>query len=442
MKLALTQKGAVAIVVALSLIALVGAVGIAIDTGRLFVTKSELQNAADACALSAARELTTTPLSLADFTRAENAGITVGQKHKRDFQHDDATLTVDQSVTFSDTLDGIYAVKGSAPSNSKYVRCTIERTGIVPWFMQLLQAGSHTVAATAVATLAPSQSNCAIPMGLCGCVAAGAPNFGLTQGQWYQTVYDQGGSTPSTMGSCPGGNPTGNFNWIDFNPSSVTAGCSGGGAAELACIIGGSGECNLPPVGPSTCPSGSNPPAGCVGATGAQSSLSNKYNTRFGIYQGGAPGGTVSPSELTANTPDYTGKSYQTSNWSAGSNAYSGTSPGEVNFQSARSTYTKNTDNFKGGSSREASSAQHQQYGADRRVAVVPIVNCPLYTPGQTVPILGYACVLLLNPIINNGDVVRIEYLGAPSVAGNPCATSGAVGSSASSGPLVPALVQ
>lgn len=441
MKQALTQKGAIAIIVALSLIALVGAVGIAVDTGRLFVTKTELQNAADACALAATRELTTASLTLTDFTRAENAGITVGQQHKRDFQHSTVDLVVDQSVTFSDTLNGIFSIKGSAPSNSKYVRCTIERTGIVPWFMQVLDTTSHTVAATAVATLAPSQSNCAIPMGLCGCVAGGSPNFGLVQGQWYQTIYDSGGQPPATMGSCTGGNPTGNFNWIDFNPGSITPGCSGGGAAELACIIAGAGECNLPPVGPSTCPSGSSQPPGCVGATGAQASLQQAYNTRFGVYQGG---GSVSTSDLTTATPDYTGRSYtpHPTSWPAGANAYNGTSGTNPNFLSARGTFVANTDSLPG--HKEATSAQLQQYGADRRIAVVPIVDCPQYTSGQTVPILGYACVLLLNAFSSQpaNSTVRIEYLGSASVAGNPCATGGAVGSSTSTGPLVPALVQ
>jgi hypothetical protein len=314
------------------------------------------------------------------------------------------------------------------------VRCTIERTGIVPWFMQLLQAGSHTVAATAVATLAPSQSNCAIPMGLCGCVAGGAPDFGLVQGTWYQTIFDPNGSTPATMGSCTGSSPTGNFNWIDFTPPS-------GGASELSTIISGPGECNLPPVGPATCPSGSSQPPGCVGATGAIASLMQAYNSRFGVYQGG---GAVSTSDLTTSTPDYTGRSYKPSptSWPAGANAYNGTSGANPNFLSARGSYTPNTDNLPG--TKAASAAQHQQYGADRRIAVVPIVDCPQYTSGQTVPILGYACVLLLNPFSSQpaNSTVRIEYLGSASAAGNPCATSGAVGSSTSSGPLVPALVQ
>ena len=47
------QRGAVAIIVGLTLAVLVGFAGLAIDGGRLYVNKTELQNAADACALAA-----------------------------------------------------------------------------------------------------------------------------------------------------------------------------------------------------------------------------------------------------------------------------------------------------------------------------------------------------------------------------------------------------
>jgi Flp pilus assembly protein TadG len=55
------QQGAVAIVVALSMVVLVGFLGLAIDGGRLYLTKTELQNGADACALAASYELTVEP---------------------------------------------------------------------------------------------------------------------------------------------------------------------------------------------------------------------------------------------------------------------------------------------------------------------------------------------------------------------------------------------
>ena len=149
-------------------------------------------------------------------------------------------------------------------------------------------------------------------------------------------------------------------------------------------------------------------------------------------------GGGVSPSDLTAASPDYTGYSYDLTTWLLGRNAYGGTSAGASNFQAARSGSLPYQDDFPGFKS--ATSNQLATYGADRRVVTVPIVDCPAYTAGQNVPILGYACVLLLNPFRKPEDDVRIEYLGAANVPGSPCATSGLGGGTA--GPLVPVLVQ
>jgi Flp pilus assembly protein TadG len=46
------QRGAVAIIVGLVLAVLMGFAGLALDVGHLYVEKTELQNAADACALA------------------------------------------------------------------------------------------------------------------------------------------------------------------------------------------------------------------------------------------------------------------------------------------------------------------------------------------------------------------------------------------------------
>ena len=55
------QRGAVAVIVALSALVLLGFAGMAIDVGRLYINRTELQSAADACALAAAGELTCDP---------------------------------------------------------------------------------------------------------------------------------------------------------------------------------------------------------------------------------------------------------------------------------------------------------------------------------------------------------------------------------------------
>ena len=69
------ERGAVAIMVALALVALIGFVGLALDLGKLYVVKSELQNSADSCALAAARELTGATI---DLSVPEAAGISAG----------------------------------------------------------------------------------------------------------------------------------------------------------------------------------------------------------------------------------------------------------------------------------------------------------------------------------------------------------------------------
>jgi hypothetical protein len=56
-KLKSRQQGAVAIIVALSLVALIGMLGLVLDLGHLYINKTGLQNAADAAALSGAERL-------------------------------------------------------------------------------------------------------------------------------------------------------------------------------------------------------------------------------------------------------------------------------------------------------------------------------------------------------------------------------------------------
>ena len=49
------QDGAVIVTVALALLLLLGFMGLALDFGHLFVVRTELQTAMDACALAAAQ---------------------------------------------------------------------------------------------------------------------------------------------------------------------------------------------------------------------------------------------------------------------------------------------------------------------------------------------------------------------------------------------------
>lgn len=72
------QKGAVAIIVALCAIVLFAFMGIALDLGQTYNTKTDLQNAADAAALAGAKELNDT---VAGVRNAEAKAIAIAQQH-------------------------------------------------------------------------------------------------------------------------------------------------------------------------------------------------------------------------------------------------------------------------------------------------------------------------------------------------------------------------
>ena len=420
------ERGAIAIIVALTLSVMLGFVGLAIDGGRLYLTKTELQNAADACALAASYELTGAPAIAADaFTRADAAGQSIGQKNKVDFQGT-AIAAGDITLTYSSSLAGGWTAAGGAPANSKYVRCTVRRTGIQPYFMQVLGIGDQTVSALATATLAPAQTNCAVPMALC--MKGAAPNYGYAAGEWVPMDFNEQGNNA---------NFTGNFRWIDFTPPA-------GGATELANLLKGSGQCSLPePITGSCGGGGGQALPGCVGQTGAINSIDKAYNTRFGVY---SPGG----GSVASNPPDRTGNSYSIENWTLGSNAYAGAVAGQTNFKNSRAAHLPITNplgispKFFQNNDTIATQPEHTASGTDRRMVVLPMVDCGNFASGQYGPVRAYACVLLLDPYRRQGNNVtsRLEFVGRSNVTGSPCATAGIAGNAASQGPMVPALVQ
>ncbi len=410
------QKGAVAVIAALSLPILIGFAGLALDVGHLYVEKTELQNATDACALAASRELTCDPSAgpcAASFLiNAENSGISVAARNKVNFQAtaiDIAPGDIKFSTTFAPNSAYLSRAAGANPA-SKYVMCTAQQTGIIPWFMQVLGAQPQAVSAQAVATLSPAQSNCAIPIGMCmtDTGTPADPFAGMVVGDW---------ASITSTGS-------GKDRWIDFTPSA-------GGASELADLFTGTGSCNVPAVGAQ------------VGEPGTKTSLEKAWNTRFGLYKGG--------SSITDAPPDYTGYAYTSASWVSGKNAFSGASTtnkgaAAPNFGSARAVHTaflSSNDPSEislSGGYNYSTPAQLTSNGADRRLVTVPVVECPV--KNGLYPVRGYACALMLAPMSKDDDDPKIEYLGKSTDINSPCATSGAVGGPGGVGPRVPALVQ
>jgi hypothetical protein len=416
------QHGAVALLVALALIVLVGVAGIVIDLGRLFVIKTELQNAADACALAAARELNVPSKTLSVLTRAENAGIEVGNRHFDDFQHNQVVFRTDHDVTFSTALDGTYVTKASAAgSDVRYVRCTHEVKGIIPTLTSILGVGSNDVAATAVASLQGGMTTCPIPLAMCKQNAPVPPctvpntepdRFGLCVGQWYAGLMN---SKSTEFAS-------GNFNWVDFTPHA-------GGTSDIADALIGSGVCDV------------DPSVKVLHAdAGQKEGVAKAWNSRFGLYKGGGP---IDPE---SGPPDLTGYAYGEKNWPQQQLAYS-------DYRARQGDHTPypgdGVTGLKTNGYHASSRDEHRAGTSDRRILPMPVVDCSTWGPKHQADIAGWACALMVYtmPAPNSKtnpdfEELRLEYLGDAAVEGSPCASYGQSGGPGGPGPKVPTLVQ
>lgn len=434
----LRQRGTVAVVVAVSSLALFAFAGIGLDAGRLFINKTELQSAADACALAAAAELVCDPAVAGGcpasyLLRAQAAGIFVAAKNKRDFQLNSVVIALD-AVKFNTVLapnTGYLSITGGASVNSKFAMCTASAGGITPWFMTLVGAGDQGVTANAVATLAPGNSICpGAPIGVCPPTAGGS----YAPGNWVVAQPTGAGNTTGLgNGFTYGGVIKGTFRWVDFD-------YPGGGTNEVRDRLAGTASvCGIGTASTN------------IAEEGVKQGAKDAYNTRFGLYP---TGGGPSAYTVANAPPDHTGFAYPTKASATppivvGTSAYA-----HFRSQQALGTPFQGTG---GGSSyndspnpppakhavpgNPSTTAEHLAYGGNRRLIAIPIISgC---TGGGPVTIQSMACFLMLNPMANGSNAdVFMEYRGLATAAGSPCASGGSSGGPASTGGLVPTLVQ
>lgn len=391
------RRGAISIVTALTLIMLLGFVGLAVDVGRMFVVRSELQTAVDACALSAALELngqSDAPL------RAQQAGLFLAAQNKTNFQSAGTTLDTN-SVTFGTSLNGPFLTASSiSGASARYVRCAESRPGIVAYFLSVIGIPTMPLAAEAIAGVQPSQSVCSVPVTLCRSsnTHAGSGNFGYAIGD------------RAVLGAI--GN-TGFFTWANVLGSTTEAGLE-----PYVQAFAGSGNCGALTVN-----------GRCIGIkTGVISSLDDAWNARFGLYKNG--GSALSP---TSAPPDLAGYGYRGTSIPAGG-AYldylSQRVPNRSPYQSSLPGYAP-------------PGTVNRTYGASfRRLAVMPVVDCAATTCGNGArPIVGWACVLMLSPKTSSENA-EVEFVSRADDPATPCRASGIAGGASATGPLVATLVQ
>ncbi|WP_175719563.1 pilus assembly protein TadG-related protein [Burkholderia anthina] len=409
------QRGAVAIIVGLALAVMIGFVGLALDLGKLYVTRSELQNSADACALSAARDLT----SAISLQVSEANGIAAGHLNFAFFQKTAVQMQTNSSVTFTDSLSNAFLTKSSVttPANIKYVKCTATLSNIAHWFIEVLNAipgvrvaNAAQVSASAIATVGGGQTACAIPVFVCR-APTDAP---YKVGDWITSLPD--GST--TYGR-------GNFGWAALDGST--------NEKTVATELNGN-TCNIAVQSNLTSP-------------GNMSAAFRAWNTRFGIYTSGSNGSTGQP-DFTGYA--YVGPGYKPNGTGTLGDAY-------TRFVLDRAAYTSyQGDSLSGIPTKGSTQGNYRTQGGDRRIALAPEGDCSV-TKGNSIKVnvTQWDCVLMLDPVpfsSGAGSVVaHLEYLGSSSFGSsssgsssgsNPCATQGVPGGGSASGTQVPMLVQ
>ena len=142
------ERGSILATSAIAMLSVLLAVGLGIDISRLYLSKAELQNAADAAALAGVSGLSGTS---AGITLAVNRAVVT--MNNREFNHTGVTFPRG-NVLFAVNLDGPYMSEGAAaasPTNIRFVKVTTPAAAIGISFSSFVLGNSKNITATATA---------------------------------------------------------------------------------------------------------------------------------------------------------------------------------------------------------------------------------------------------------------------------------------------------
>lgn len=142
------ERGSILATSAIAMLAVLLAVGLGIDISRFYLSKGELQNAADAAALSAVSALNGGGPGI---TEAANRAVTAMNKY--DFNNTGVSFPR-ANVLFAVNLNGPYMSEASAvasPTNIRFVRVTTDPSPVPVSFAAFVLGASKDLTATATA---------------------------------------------------------------------------------------------------------------------------------------------------------------------------------------------------------------------------------------------------------------------------------------------------
>jgi putative Flp pilus-assembly TadE/G-like protein len=142
------ERGSILATSAIGMLAVLLAVGLGIDISRLYLSKAELQNAADAAALAGVSGLNGDPPGITEATDRA-----VREMNKYDFNKTGVTVPR-ANVLFAVNLDGPYISEGDAflaPTNIRFVKVTTPELPVGMSFAGMVLGNSKNLSATATA---------------------------------------------------------------------------------------------------------------------------------------------------------------------------------------------------------------------------------------------------------------------------------------------------
>lgn len=396
------QGGAVLVLIAIGLLAIIAMAGLALDGGHMMLNKTRLQNTVDAAALSAAKTLdqsgdTTQATTAALAAFAGNADASDNRELRDAYANGGGSIQV--TVEYSETVRPFTPGAPAGP----YVRVIATDFTMPAWLITVLGIAEKEVAASAVAGPSPViQSACNIaPMMVCGDPAAGAENL------WGYAVNE-----PDVLKTASGGNwdetpGPGNFQLIRLD--------GGQGAAELRTNMAGDYNACIESDEEVI----ETEPGNTVGP------VAQGLNTRFGQYAG-PMGGTEDqypPDVLvkTQGTPLTTVENTTTGE----DEIYSGTTRVTAdNISDMTYSYQEYFADMANPAAYDYQPVEAGGIGAyERRVVALPIGDCTTTTNGQgQVPMLGFACYFLLQPVVQQGTEAHVygQFIEGCTINGTP----------------------
>ncbi|HSR08561.1 MAG TPA: pilus assembly protein TadG-related protein [Bryobacteraceae bacterium] len=218
------ERGFSLILIGLALFVMIGMVGLAIDVGRMFVYKSELQAFVDNAAMAAITKMDGTQAGV----QAANALALTGPDgaslaNKVNFDTTTiSTVTTGYATSFSGTYDSFATASSAATNNYRFLKVTATQN-VALTFLPVLPGISTLYAVSASATSGQQATSSLTNGGLLPFAPdahsqADTTNFGLTPGTSYTLKWPNNGNSPCAgdAGFTPPGSPPSEHGFVDF----------------------------------------------------------------------------------------------------------------------------------------------------------------------------------------------------------------------------------